>query len=144
MNLIINDKYDRINIKEIEEVSKIIEKEASKIRVEKSVKYSDGFQTFYDKFSLIGCQTDLYRKFARMDAFSATNNPIVDKEALENNYLDMINYCKLQLTWLRHTYWGNFSWEIDPEPHTHVITGAVITGANTKEDLPTNLRSFLP
>lgn len=104
----------KINIEEIEETSHIIEEEASRIRIEKSGKYGDGFQDFYLKFGLLGCQTDLYRKFARMDAFSATNDPIKDKTALENNYLDIINYCKLQLVWLRHNYWGNFSWESDP------------------------------
>lgn len=117
----------KITIEEIETTAGIIEAEASKIRIEKSAKYSDGFQTFYNKFGLIGCQTDLYRKFARMDAFSETNDPILDKTALENNYLDIINYCILQLTWLKHNYWGNFSWETLTEPRSG---GAII---DTKE-----------
>jgi len=61
-------------------------------------------------------ETDLYRKFCRISQFSKTNDPIADKKALENNYLDVINYCVLQLVFLRHHYWGEFSWEaIDPK-----------------------------
>jgi len=56
-------------------------------------------------------ETDLYRKFCRISQFSKTNDPIADKKALENNYLDVINYCVLQLVFLKHVYWGNFSWE---------------------------------
>ena len=127
-------KNTKITIEEIETVSKLIEDEASRIRIEKSAKYSDGFQTFYNKFGLLGCQTDLYRKFARMDAFSETNDPILDKTALENNYLDIINYCKLQLAWLRKNHWGQFSWE-----HKHEITPIIdargICGSINPQDL---------
>lgn len=107
----------RISIEEIESTAKIIEEEASRIRIEKGTKYGDGFQDFYLKYGLLGMETDLYRKFARIGQFSKTNDPIKDKTALENNYLDIINYCKLQLTFLRHNYWKTFSWE-----HTHTIT----------------------
>lgn len=101
----------RITIEEIEATSKIIEEEASRIRTEKGLKYGDGFQDFYNKYGLLGMETDLYRKFARIGQFSITNNPMLDKNALENNYLDIINYCKLQLIYLRKNHWGTFSWE---------------------------------
>lgn len=101
----------RITIEEIEDVSKIIEEEASRIRIEKGLKYGDGFQDFYMKYGLLGMETDLYRKFCRIGQFSKTNDPIVDQNALQNNYLDIINYCILQLVFLRKNYWGTFSWE---------------------------------
>lgn len=110
-----DNNKDRITIDEIEATSKIIEEEASRIRVEKGTKYGDGFQDFYTKYGLLGMETDLYRKFARIGQFSKTNNPVLDKIALENNYLDIINYCFLQLIFLKHNHWGNFSWESSTE-----------------------------
>jgi uncharacterized protein YcsI (UPF0317 family) len=120
----------RILIEEIESTAKIIEDEASRIRIEKGTKYGDGFQDFYLKYGLLGMETDLYRKFARFSQFSKTNNPVLDQKELQDTYLDIINYCKLQLTFLRHNYWKTFSWE-----HTHDITSKSSSESFIKENL---------
>jgi hypothetical protein len=101
----------RITIDEIQKTSDKILMEAHKIRVEKGAKYGDGFQDFYNKYGMLGMETDLYRKFARIGQFTKTNNPVEDQRALENNFLDIINYCLLQMTHLRHNHWNEFSWE---------------------------------
>jgi hypothetical protein len=125
----------KITIEEIETVAGIIEAETSRIRIEKGKKYGDGFQDFYLKYGLLGMETDLYRKFCRISQFSKTNDPILDKTALQNNYLDIINYCVLQLIFLKHNYWGNFSWE-----PTEQSSGGNIISAGSSFD-PSCLRT---
>jgi hypothetical protein len=85
-----------------------INEENFKIRENKFLKYGDSYWNFYKQFGLLGMVTDIYRKVDRLKNMSKTytEEDITDNQKeIQDQYYDLINYCYLQLFFLRENYW---------------------------------------
>ena len=89
-----------------------INKENFAIREQKFLQYGTSYWNFYKEFGLMGMITDIYRKTDRLKnmAKAYTEEDIKkNQKEIQDQYYDLINYCYLQLFFLRENYWKTMS-----------------------------------